>query len=423
MAGQIFRKIALERLSSPEQLDQLMRITTPKGWVALISIGILLASAVCWGIWGTIPDKITGQGILMKSGGVFNIVSNSTGLVQNLYFGVDDIVQRGQVVARVEQPQVLDQIKSTRAKFQELVEERDRINKFGTKEKELESESMVQQRQSLERTIANLEESVKWLEEKVKNQKGMVEKGLITKQQLIDTQEELSRTQQNIRENRTLLKQLSIREVQLTNQQEKELASIEQKINETGREIEQLKDDLNDMAKVVSPYTGRILEVSVDEGTLITQGKSLMSIELMGKEIKNLEAVLYFPPRQGKKIRLGMETQLAPSTVKQEKYGFIKGLVTSVSEFPSTTQGMMRALQNKELVQALSMGAAPIEVHADLIPDPRTASGYKWSSSEGPPIEIHTGTLCTANVTVSEQPPYNLVVPLFKKYLLGIGEK
>ena len=101
----------------------------------------------------------------MKSGGVFNIVSNSTGLVQNLYFDVDDMVQRGQVVARVEQPQVLDQIKSTRAKFQELVEERDRINKFGTKEKELESESMVQQRQSLDRTIANLEESVKWLEE------------------------------------------------------------------------------------------------------------------------------------------------------------------------------------------------------------------------------------------------------------------
>ena len=83
---------------------------------------------------------------------------------------------------------------------------------------------------------------------------------------------------------------------------------------------------------------------------------------------------------------------------------------------------MMRSLQNEGLVKALSMGAAPIEVHADLIPDPRTISGYKWSSSKGPQMEIHTGTLCTATVTVSEQPPYNLVVPLFKKYLLGIGE-
>lgn len=423
MAGQIFRKVALERLSSPEQLDQLMRITTPKGWVALISIGVLLACAVLWGIWGTIPDKIMGQGILMKSGGVFNIVSNSTGRVQNLYFDVDDIVYRGQVVARLEQPQVLDQIKSARAKLQELVEERDRITKFGTEEMKLEGESMVQQRQSLRRTITNLEERIKWLKKKIENQKVIVEKGLITKQQLINTQEELSSTRQNIRENRTKLQQLSIKKVQLTNQQKEELAAIEQKINEAGRELEQLQDELNETAKVASPYTGRILEVSVDEGTLINRGKPLMSIELMGKEIKSLEAVLYFPPRDGKKIRLGMAAQVAPSTVKQERYGFIKGMVTYVSEFPSTTQGMMRVLQNEELIRTLSMGAAPIEVRADLIPDHRTPSGYKWSSSKGPPIEIHTGTLCTTTVIVSEQPPYNLVIPLFKKYLLGIGKK
>ena len=40
MAGQIFRKTALEKLSSPEQLDELMKITTPKGWVALIAFMI-----------------------------------------------------------------------------------------------------------------------------------------------------------------------------------------------------------------------------------------------------------------------------------------------------------------------------------------------------------------------------------------------
>ncbi len=141
------------------------------------------------------------------------------------------------------------------------------------------------------------------------------------------------------------------------------------------------------------------------------------------EEIKNLEAVLYFPPRQGKKIRLGMEVQVAPSTVKQEKYGVIKGMVTFVSEFPSTSQGMMRTIKNQELVRQLSMGGAPIEVRADLIPDPRTPSGYKWSSSEGPPMKIHTGTLCFSTVTVAEQPPINLVIPLFKKYLLGIGEE
>ena len=39
----IFRKVALERLSSPEQLDQLMQVTSPKGWLALAGLGALLA--------------------------------------------------------------------------------------------------------------------------------------------------------------------------------------------------------------------------------------------------------------------------------------------------------------------------------------------------------------------------------------------
>jgi HlyD family secretion protein len=423
MATQLFRKVSLERLSSPEQLDTLMQITTPKGWVALLAIGGLLMCAVIWGIWGSISDKVMGQGILIKSGGVFNIVSNSTGRVQNLYVDVNDVVYRGQIVARLEQPEILDRIRNARASLNELIEKCDQIAKFGTKEMKLERESMAQQRSTLEQSIITLKEQVQWLEKKLENQKVVMEKGLITKQQFINTQENLSDAKQKIRETRNQLQQVSIREVQLKNQQNKELLAMNQKIEESRRELKRLQDELNQASKVESPYTGRILEVSVDEGTVVNRGTTLMNIELMGKEIKNLEAVLYFPPREGKKIRLGMQVQVAPSTVKQEKYGFVKGMVTHVSEFPSTFQGMMRTLQNQELVSKLSMGGAPIEVRADLIPDPGTPSGYKWSSSKGPPMAINTGTLCFSTVTTAEQPPISLVIPLFKKHVLGIGEE
>lgn len=422
MSNGIFRKVAIERLSSPEQLDMMMRITTPKGWLVLLTICGLLICVIVWGIFGTIPDKISGQGILMKSGGVFNIVADSVGRVQNLYFDVDDVVHRGQIVARLEQRGILDQIKTVRAKLQGLISDRERIKNFGTKEMELETESMYQQKKNFEQNIQVLEEQMKWLEKKLENQKTILEKGLITKQQFINTQEELSLTKQKIREVQNKLQQISIRKVQLNSEQQNQISAIDQKINETRRNLEQLLDDLNDRSKVVSAYTGRILEVSVDEGTLVNPGQLLLSIELMGKEIKNLEAVLYFPPTQGKSIRLGMEAQISPSTVKQEKYGFIKGMVTYVSEFPSTAQGMMRYLQNEALVRGLSQGGAPIEVHADLIPDPRTISGYKWSSSSGPPMSIDTGTLTYATVTISKQRPINLVIPIFKKYILGIGQ-
>ena len=246
---------------------------------------------------------------------------------------------------------------------------------------------------------------------------------MITKQQLLNTEEQLDSTKLQIRAKKSELHQIKLKELQFKSRQKKELANIDNKIEETKRVLQRLQEDLNESSKILSSYTGRILEISVDEGTLVNRGTKLMSMDLMGKEIKNLEAVLYFSPREGKSIRLGMLAQISPATVKQEKYGYLKGLVTYVSEFPSTFQGMMRVLQNEGLVKALSGGGAPIEVRADLIPDPSTPSGYKWSSSKGPPIKIQTGTVCGATITVSQQRPMNLVIPLFKKHVLGIGEE
>jgi len=70
MQKPIFRKAALERLSSPEQLDQLMQVTTAKGWLALIALTGLLVMVVIFGFVARVPITVTGQCILLDSGGV-----------------------------------------------------------------------------------------------------------------------------------------------------------------------------------------------------------------------------------------------------------------------------------------------------------------------------------------------------------------
>jgi hypothetical protein len=68
MARQIFRQEALDRLSSPEQLDQLMRVASPRAWAALAAVGLLLLMALLWGLRGTIPTTVEAQGILLRRG-------------------------------------------------------------------------------------------------------------------------------------------------------------------------------------------------------------------------------------------------------------------------------------------------------------------------------------------------------------------
>jgi HlyD family secretion protein len=71
MRSEIFRKVSLDRLSSPEQLDQLMQVTTTRGWMALAAIGALLVAVVTWAVVGSLPERVVGQGILVRSGGIF----------------------------------------------------------------------------------------------------------------------------------------------------------------------------------------------------------------------------------------------------------------------------------------------------------------------------------------------------------------
>jgi hypothetical protein len=62
----IFRKESLERLASPEQLDQLMQVVSPKSWLPLAALGSLVTVALLWSIFGRIPVTATGEGILVR---------------------------------------------------------------------------------------------------------------------------------------------------------------------------------------------------------------------------------------------------------------------------------------------------------------------------------------------------------------------
>ncbi|HQB62735.1 MAG TPA: NHLP bacteriocin system secretion protein, partial [Spirochaetota bacterium] len=68
MDKSIFRKVSLERLSSPEKIDQLLYITNPYAWVSLFGILLILAFVIIWSFFGEIPVEIEGNGMLMKAG-------------------------------------------------------------------------------------------------------------------------------------------------------------------------------------------------------------------------------------------------------------------------------------------------------------------------------------------------------------------
>ena len=56
MKEDIFRKKILDRIKSPDDLKDYVRITHPGVWLLLIAVIVLLAGACIWGAFGVIED-------------------------------------------------------------------------------------------------------------------------------------------------------------------------------------------------------------------------------------------------------------------------------------------------------------------------------------------------------------------------------
>ncbi len=415
--NRIFRKVSLDRLSSPEQLDVLMHVTSPHGWVALLALCGLLAVALFWGIFGSIPSNVNGACILIRPGGVNEILASGSGRITDISVDVGDLVVAGQMVARIEQREILDHIRATNAKLNELTAQQTRLQELNALNEEQFSVYLKNTEQNLQGRIRIGEERLVTLAEKIDTQARLLEQGLITRQAWLSTKLEYGNLQQEIDTYRNEIIQLGVRRLDSKKQIQNELTSIQIQINETERSIASQMRAASEASQVYSPYNGRVLEVRISEGARVNPGTTLLAVEQTGASATGLEAHIYVTPLDGKKVRAGMEVHITPSTVKREEYGVMVGKVREVADFPSTLEGMMRVLNNDRLVQQLAQGGAPIAVQADPVPSGETVSGYKWSSPKGPNISIESGTLCSASITVEKQRPIALVIPILREYV------
>ncbi|MBF0304575.1 MAG: NHLP bacteriocin system secretion protein [Alphaproteobacteria bacterium] len=419
--GGIFRTAALERLSTPEQLDQAMRLTAPSAWVLLLTVLLASAVGVLWSMVATVPLKVPGQGILISQGGVLSVVSEAQGRIGRLMVRPGGVVRTGQVVAAIEQPELELERDLARAELEELQHQRTRIVEFHIREMEVRIPYLEQKKRDLTDSIRHVEDRIRWLKERERDEQELLDRKYIGRQKYIDTRVDLYTALEQVARARNEVNQVDSEVVAIKVDKEHELLGKEMAMAAAARRVEAIEARLARQSRVLSPYDGTVVEIRRNEGELVEKGVALLSLVPPRDEApdpgggRDLVAVLYAPPGDGKKIQPGMDVEIAPSTVKREEYGFMLGRVVRVAEIPATGEGMMRMLKNPRLVDSLSGGGAPFEVIVELERDPSTPTGFKWSSSRGPEGEITTGTLAESAVTVRRVRLISLVVPMMER--------
>lgn len=414
MPTELFRKSALETLSSPEQLDQLMKITRPRSWIALGAIALVLAVALLWSVFGSLPTSVSGQGIIMRKGGTFDIVSTGAGVISNLQdFRIGDKIKKGHILGHISQPALDQQIKAAKADLERLQSEERIVYAAVNSESRLQDIAYKLQQEMQLKVIQAKEEQLRSLKTVEQQQAELLHDGLITRQRHEETRQAIYAAQIDIDAAKNALQKLVVQQIEIGSQQGDRMRGESSRISQAVNRLNELQLQYQLASNIVSEHDGIVVEMMAMNGDAIKDGQPILSAEL---EKKILQAMIYLPPgSDAKLLHPGMMAQISPVTSKKERYGYLMGRILTVSKYPATEQGMMAVFNNAALVREMTKDGPPIAVLVELIPDHKTKSGYAWSSKAGAGVELTSGTLCAGSFVVEKKRPISLVIPLLKE--------
>jgi hypothetical protein len=98
MSAGIFRKAAIDRLASPDDLDQVIRIAAGGGWYALAAAMLVCAAGLAWAWTGLSGSRAWTETGVNRT---VHVVAHDSGVVQSVDVVVGQQVETGQRVVTI----------------------------------------------------------------------------------------------------------------------------------------------------------------------------------------------------------------------------------------------------------------------------------------------------------------------------------
>jgi HlyD family secretion protein len=403
MAENLFRKAAIDKVSSPEQLDLMMRVTSPVGWLALLTVAVMLVATGVWSVLGSIPDLVDGTGTLFRGERIYDVKASIGGSVISLDVRPGSVVTVGQTIARLKREvQGTEQMKAAAEQLRATNEQ------IQAASDQLTANTVTIEKNRAQ--AARLDEQLATLERQRQLQKQLVDQGIKAPKDLLN----IERDMDGIRGQRDSL-------LAEARQLEARSRATEAQMRSGQAAILQTQAGLASTAEVKSAESGRVVEVIKSAGDKVVEGEPLIRVERNTTEATqvcggDVHALVYVPASQAGKIKRGQFVRVSPSDVKKEEYGFIFGKVEWIASYAASTADMTEKLKNDQLVKQFMTSGPVFEMRVCLAKNPgNPVNPFKWSSSLGPPKGTDAGTTCVASVIVDEKKPYTYVIPAVRR--------
>ncbi len=99
MAG-IYRRSALERIASPEQMDKAITVTSPLSWLALGAVTVIVIVTLIWSVVGTLPVTVSTMGIVTAPTSTNSVYAPEAGRILEILVRENQIIRKDEPVIK-----------------------------------------------------------------------------------------------------------------------------------------------------------------------------------------------------------------------------------------------------------------------------------------------------------------------------------
>jgi HlyD family secretion protein len=142
-------------------------------------------------------------------------------------------------------------------------------------------------------------------------------------------------------------------------------------------------------------------------GTALSAGDKIAAV--MSDSGYN-EVVAYVPMQTANSLSLGLTAQISPTYAAREEYGYMTGVITSISNTPVSEENILAKMGTLSYVDGILPDGSYVEVRIRLDLDDSSANSYKWSNSKGENLPVELGTQCSIVIITNEYYPIELLV-------------
>lgn len=353
---ELLKKDRDRKLTSSEDLEELMQIVGTKSWWALITTLTIILIAIIWSFLGSIPIKVAGNGISLTEEGPYVVSSQIRGVVTKVHVYPGQEVEKDSLLVQLQNASLALDIQ---LKKDQILQAENDLNLFKSK----------------------------------------VEKA----------QEELAQPHQDIAPSPSRIEELKAQKALAYHEDER--ATKQAALNNTKAELARLELQ-SQFLKVYAGKKGKVLEVLVSPGDVLNPDTEIASIELPLEKDQHLQFIACFGAQYGESLDVNLKSEIEVSGIDPKEYGYLLGTTKFITPYPVTNEALVAKVRNKAIADYLKSENPLVYlavISLDL--DPSTPSGYRWSSGKGPPWQLDAGTTGRVLIVTEEKPPILYVLP------------